>query len=186
MASVVVQDTEGRRRAARALFDRDCYRRDERWAGVVAAAYAAREPRPATAEERFGRVTLGPLFSACAHKVAEVCRDRGVRHVYFLAREGLVLKALFEQMRKPVWATHPGPRSTYLAVSRAPLMLAATRALGLQEISAALTNHPFPTLRRLLAPFGVPEDVIRQVATLHGLPELDERLPIGFGTGRPS
>ena len=59
-------------------------------------------------------------------------------------------------------------------------MLAATRALGLQEISAALTNHPFSTLRRLLAPFGVPEDVIRQVATLHGLPELDERLPDWF------
>ena len=98
VASVVVQDTEGRRRAARALLDRDCYRRDERWAGVVAAAYAAREPRPATAEERFGRVTLGPLFSACAHKVAEVCRDRGVRHVYFLAgRRCVVLEFVFEE-----------------------------------------------------------------------------------------
>ena len=177
---IAVHDRDGRRQAAIAVCDRDQYHQQPHWAGVVVAGYADRDSQPRSALEAFGHGMLGPIFAAFAHKVAELCRDCNVRHVYFLAREGLVLKAAFEHMRPVVWPESDGPPSSYLCVSRLTTLLAATRHVGLSEVSALLTNHPFATVRRLLSPFGVPDDVMRQAAERNGLADIDARLPESF------
>ena len=123
----------------------------------------------------------GPIFPAFAHKVAaKLCRDGNVRHVYLLAREGLVLKAAFEHMRPVVWPESDGPpcyRPLCVSSHDATRCHSPCRP---ERSSALLTNHPFATVRRLLSPFGVPDDVMRQAAERNGLADIDARLPESF------
>jgi FMN phosphatase YigB (HAD superfamily) len=183
--SVLVQDRDHRRRQAVSRFDNDAYEQDPGWAGVIAAGYSRTLPFEATEEERLGYQLLGPLFAAHVHKVAETCRDSGVRHVYFLAREGHVLKTMFDELTPLVWPNGGAPASSYLYVSRLTALLAAAKRYGLAELSAALVNHPFPTVRTVLGPFGLPEDALRRTAARHGISEIDAALPPFFREWAP-
>ncbi len=177
---VVVHDGERHRRFAAALSDRIDYHESPDWAGVVIAAYAESEVPPSTVEEAVGRCVVGPAVAAAAHSVAEQCRARRVRHVYFLAREGFLLKAAFDRLTPQVWPDRSAPRSSYACLSRQTTLLAATRGLGAFELSATLTNHSYATLRRLLAPFGVPAEVILQCGARYGIVGIDVELPAWF------
>ena len=141
--AIVVRDRDRRRRSAVALSDRIAYRESTDWAGIVIAAYADPGLPAFTVEESVGRTVIRPAVAAAAHSIADQCRARGVRHVYFLSREGLLLKAAFDRLRPQVWRSGGAPRASYACLSRFTTLLAATRGLGPYELSAALTNHPF-------------------------------------------
>ncbi len=178
--AIVVRDRDRRRRSAVALSDRIAYSESTDWAGIVIAAYADPGSPASTVEESVGRTVIGPAVAAAAHSIADQCRARGVRHVYFLSREGLLLKAAFDRLRPQVWRSGGAPRASYACLSRFTTLLAATRGLGPYELSAALTNHPFATLQRLLAPLGVPPDVLERCGGRCGIAASDAPLPAWF------
>lgn len=129
-----------------------------------------------TFEEQVGYRLLGPVFSTFALRLAERAREAGVRTLYFVAREGFTLEALHRCVSRLVWPSG-GPEVRYLCVSRLTTFLARARTYGPAELAAALVNHPYPSVRRLLGPFGLGEGLMTLLAMRHGL-ELDARLPV--------
>lgn len=176
--ALVVADRATSAWRARSRFDAERLGVDSGWAGIVAAAAAERGARHATPEERFGHQVLGPIVAAFAHRAAEICRERGVRRIFFLAREGFSLKAAHEEIAATVWPDGNAPPTSYLSISRVVALRAAADGLGPEELEAAEANHARPTLRRLLAPLGVPKAEMLRTAQAGAL-GIDESLAPG-------
>jgi hypothetical protein len=174
----VVEDRRRRREIERHTADRVSVSLDGRFGGPVAAeAAAAAAPPVRASDEDITWRLLGAILSTFALRVAERCRDLGVRRLYFLSREGHCIKAVYERVEQLAWPDGGGPPATYLGVSRLSTLLAGARSYDLRVLEAAVRNHRHPTVRTLLGPFGFSEDVVRDRARLYGLDDLDAPLP---------
>jgi FMN phosphatase YigB (HAD superfamily) len=78
------------------------------------------------AATRFGYAVAGPMFAGFAHWVARKARDMGIERLYFLARDGDIVKQVYDQMAPHI---DGAPESRYLLASRRSVNVAAIRAL---------------------------------------------------------
>lgn len=166
--------TETRKQA----FDVEVYRGNPTWGGLIAAGYA--QPlgeEPLSAEETYGRKVLGPIFTSFIHRLLERCRDEGIDRVFFLAREGHLLKKLYGRLAPLVFADGTAPPAVYLAVSRLTALLAAMHGYGIREFNAALANTGHYSLRNLLAPLRLAPQFLAAIAARNGLDDIDAPLP---------
>lgn len=174
----IVNDTTVHDEARRMVFDAGRYRADPHWAGFIAAGYAQTVADPLRcAEEAYGRKVLGPIFTTFVHRVLERCRDEGVSKVYFLAREGHVLKALYQHLAPLVFPDSNHPPAVYLAVSRLTALLAAMRGYGLRELAAVTANSGHPTLHDLLTPLRLAPATVEALAARNGIADANAPLP---------
>jgi predicted HAD superfamily hydrolase len=83
--------------------------------------------------DRLGYEVAGPLFFGFVQWIAEQAETNGREHVFFLARDGWILKQLYERLNPPVPAS-------YLYASRRCLGLPAIRCVNGEALDF-LTSH---------------------------------------------
>ncbi len=77
-------------------------------------------------------MTLAFPFMSYMRAISRYCREHQIRHVYFLSREGLFFKRLFDVMDQSGLETH------YLCVSRMSLLMLSIEALDEQAVDRLL------------------------------------------------
>lgn len=161
------------------------YRRmkvDPSWMGVVAAQYSeAALDEIGAPEEAYGRRVLGPVFASFVHRIAERCIAEGIKKIYFVAREGYLLKQLFDQIAPIVFGEHSKqPTTYYLGISRLTTFMASINDFSLREITASFNNTPHYSIRALLAPLKLEDSFLFELGQRCGITDIDAALPPFF------
>lgn len=137
----VLRDRAALAQKRKVLFDFRATQKDSTWGGFAVAAYAqARPAELGSREEAYGRRVLGPIIAPFVHRIVERCVAERIEHVYFLAREGLVLKDAFEHIAHRLLPTYLRPKTTYLGVSRLTALAYSTQVFGPREVALAKMN----------------------------------------------
>ena len=131
------------------------------WRSLLAGAMRLARLERETAHERgailqeTGATVAGPLFHGFVRWTLAEAQRRGLRRLYFLARDGQIFWRVAREIQR---ARPGGPECRYLYGSRlafaGPFELRAPRAL--RKLTAT-TGH-FHSLRQALAPFGLDID----------------------------
>jgi len=102
----------------------------------------------------WGKQIVAPLLSGFIHKLVDMVREKSVKNIYFLAREGFLLKKLFEVLWRSLYSDEP-PCLTYLCISRFTAFIASVRDIGDREMALALLG--VQTLKHFFGRFGLTE-----------------------------
>ena len=169
-------------RQLRMQYDYQRMKVDSSWMGVVAAQYSeAALGEIGAPEEAYGRRVLGPIFMSFVHRLAERCLEEGIKNVYFVAREGYLLKQLFEQIAPIIFGdTFKQPQAHYLSISRLTTFMASTKNFSLREITASLNNTSHYSVRTLLAPLKLEDSFLLSLGQRCGIADIDATLPPFF------
>ncbi|TWB11693.1 putative HAD superfamily hydrolase [Rhizobium sp. ERR 1071] len=179
----VIRDRVLAGRYDRLEYDYARQKSDRAWKGVCAAAYAQTAPGiVGSPEQAYGLKVLGPILVPFIHAIAARNKSYGVEAIYFLAREGLLLKQIFDLVAPLVYQDEELPATYYLGVSRLSTFLAAMdeNHYGLREIASSLANTGHFSLRNLLQPLRIEEDKLKSIAQSVGIFDIDAALPPHF------
>ena len=186
IGTFVIRDKVAARRFRRLRYDHHRLIHAPQWSGVAAAAYSQSAPGVlATPEEAYGQRILGPIFAAFIHRVLERCREENIGRVYFIAREGFLLRQLYETIAETALDGEPAPPATYLCVSRMTAFMAAMHGYSLREIAAARANVDLITVRNLLAPLTLDDEMLTEIVSGSGIHDADAELPSFYRTWPP-
>ena len=136
-------------------------------------------------EQDVGYQLLGPVLSSFCHNLLERLVAQKITSVYFMAREGLVIKGVFDQIRLKYFSDFT-IESHYLCVSRLSTFRSCMSG-GVQQflLQGALANVDRYTLSNVFKPFGVSESLLAERSAFHGVGALDADLPEGFHEWQP-
>lgn len=120
---------------------------------------AVRDPVVASADEQFylwGRVVAGPLLCNYIHLLCAALAVSNVDVVFFIAREGYLLKKLYAVISSELF-DGAAPRSRYLCISRYTAFLASLcNDIGIRDINVALSEFRVSP-QAALTRFGISE-----------------------------
>lgn len=169
-------------RHRRMEYDYKRVKTDPSWMGMVVAQYAeAALEENGTPEEGYGRRVLGPIYTSFIHRILERCREEKIEKIYFMAREGYVLKHLYEELASQVFVNGEEiPEPIYLGVSRLTTFLAAMQSYSLREIVASFNNTSHYSVQTLFAPLRVEAETLATIAKQYGFNDINEPLPPFF------
>lgn len=187
LRSFVIRDRQMCARNARLDYDFRRQKSDPAWKGICAAAYAQAPPgTKGSAQESFGIGVMGPVLAPFVHAVAQRCKDSGVERVFFVSREGLILKAIYDEVAPLVFGAHV-PEAVYFGASRLTTFLAAIHGdlYGAREIDSAFANASHYSLRNLVQPLQMEEGLLKTLAAQAGIADVDRPLPENFATWTP-
>lgn len=171
--SVLVHDSGNRKRKVRQSALSGLAKRSPVWKGFeVMASVGIDVPPPATTAEarlhEWGMKTVGPAVVLFVHELCNRLLQSPSRGVYFLAREGYMLKRLYETFNRELYGGGL-PHGRYLCISRSTAFLASLGEISEREIDLVLQDNSVP-LRDVLRRFGVTDDrEIDQIAREHGV-----------------
>ncbi len=181
--ALVIRDRVMAKRYDRLEYDYVRQKSDRSWKGVCAAAFAQAAPGVVgSPEEAYGLRVLGPIIVPFVQMVAERCKMYGIQHAYFLAREGLILKRIFQEIAPLTFNSDVQPNAQYLGVSRLSTFVAAMdeNHYGLREIASALANTGHLSLRNLFQPLHIEPEKLTAIAHDAGISDIDAALPSNF------
>ena len=178
ISAYVIRDRLEVRRYHALEFDWQYVKRDPEYAGVAAAAYASSAigDRGSFAESVGARL-LGPIYTTFVHGVVRRCAEEGLNNIFFVAREGSVLKDMFGELAPLAYRNGSLPNTNYIGLSRRTSLLYSMNDLGIREISKIRMNTAHHSLRNVLAVLRVPEDVTLAAAANCGIADIDEAMP---------
>jgi hypothetical protein len=130
---------------------------------------------PLASAKTIGRDVLGPAFAVHAHRVVQLADQRRLDRLYFLARDGWLLRQLYRVV-EPLHRRAP-PEDAYLHVSRRSTALAAVERFGPREVRLGLRPPARHTLRHVLHSFALDDDETLALVARAGAASLDERFP---------
>ena len=143
--SLLIQDAEEYRR--RAVVARHYFYSLKRpfWRGraiqqLMAPLEEENEPRSALYREGYN--FLGPIIAMYLHYVAERCREKSIRKLYFLSREGWMFKQVWERTMSVLYPDGSLPEIEYLHVSRQALAGASCAHEGMTQEKADIVFLP--------------------------------------------
>ncbi|KIE42501.1 hypothetical protein [Geobacter anodireducens] len=146
---------------------------DDFWRGysfLLRLEEGARPPDPAQSLLYFwGRRVVGPLLACFTHQLVVELSNSRHDALFFIAREGFLLKKLYE-LFVPRLSSNGGGTATasYLCVSRYTAFRAALSQPG--DWSADVATVDFmPQLNEVLNRFGFPDDEIPEILSRFGL-----------------
>ncbi len=113
-----------------------------------------------------GVKVAAPLYLGFAQWLIDQLRTNPVDRMYFCARDGKIIKEVFDQLRRNYSDLPP---STYLMISRRSLVFASIDSLGEDELKFLGTNWADLQLRDYLTRIGLDPDECVHVAEEHGL-----------------
>ncbi|MBE0481637.1 MAG: HAD-IA family hydrolase, partial [Dehalococcoidia bacterium] len=87
---------------------------------------------------KVGYELFGPALTVFVHNVAEQARRDGVEALFFVARDGYVMKKIYDQLSVTVYEKHTMPISRYFCLGRIPVRLASLRTFGEREVMEVL------------------------------------------------
>ena len=178
ISASVVRDRHEVQRYHGLEFDWKYVKRDPHHAGFVAAAFAtSTSGEYGSFSESVGTRSLGPIYAAFLHGALRRCAEENIQNVFFVAREGSILKDIFVDLAPLVYRSGSLPNATYIGFSRHTAMLYAMEDMGIREISKIDLNTAHHSLRNVLAPLRLPEGLIRQAAIDCGIDDIDAALP---------
>jgi len=181
--SIWVRDTAALARRRRLQVAHRLFRRNPFFAGhrLATAASFPVQPRPVPPVDcphrQLGHL-LGVVFSGFALFVHERARASGLRHLFFLSREGETFLRLYRRVARTLG--EPAPRATYFCASRRSTFLPSLDRLDAAELGTRLwPAHPRQTLHQLLADLSLPR-ALDAVGRAHGLD--DPQAPLQMAT----
>lgn len=143
--------------------------------GITSAPHGSHYCKKPENLHEWGRSVVGPLVTLFIHELCLQLRNSPVDRVYFLAREGFLLKKLYERFNRELFGGVL-PRGVYLCVSRSTAFLASLADLVEQEMNLLL--HDFSLdLRDVLRRLGIEDDAeIARIAETYGtVPSLSDK-----------
>ena len=90
-----------------------------------------------------GHNLFGMMIGYFIHCLAEKCKERNIRRVYFCSREGWMFFECWRRMAPHLFAGGTAPEASYLYVSRIGLSGAACANAGLTPANATVALLPF-------------------------------------------
>ena len=177
MQGICVEEPEHQARRAVMKFDEQQLHHNPAWLGLAAyqAAMGQGLRRFRSPEEAYGFEVLGPVFASFMHGVAEQGRHEGLDLVLFPAREGLLLKELYQLIAPVVYGAAPAPKAVYFYGSRLSTIFYGS-PFGLYSLSCTQVNGPL-VLPSLLSPLGFSDAELAAIAQDNGFFDLQVPLP---------
>ncbi len=143
--SILLQDPEEFRR--RAIAARHYFYGLKRpfWRGraiqqLMAPLEAENQPRSPLYREGYN--FLGPIIAMFVHYVAERCREKQIKKLFFLSREGWMFKQVWEKTMPILYPDGRLPEIEYLYVSRQALAGASCAYEGMTQAKADIVFLP--------------------------------------------
>jgi len=123
----------------------------------------------------WGVKSLAPPVVLFIHELCIRLMQSPGKGVYFLAREGYMLKRLYEMFNRELFGGAL-PKANYLCISRSTALLASLGEIGEREVSLVLQDYSI-SLRDVLRRFGVDDDgdIARIVKEYGVTPELSDK-----------
>ena len=91
--------------------------------------------RDNNALHRIGYDVLGPTLTVFVHNVAEYVRKDGIEMIFFIARDGYVMKKIYEILRSSIYTDQILPIGKYMCLGRSPVRLASLQRFTYAEAS---------------------------------------------------
>jgi hypothetical protein len=142
-----------------------------------------------SALHRIGYEVFGPALTTFIHNVAERARKDDVEMLFFVARDGYVMKKIYEALQHTIYVQSALPPGKYMCLGRLPVRLASLHELSYAQIMDA---HAYisryqgenVSLKDILVSYGLEADGFVDIAKQYGLdlnepiinPAQDERL----------
>jgi len=174
VASLVLKDSrELHRRALAKMYDEMTPGRPY-WRGRLVQQHMLPlegENVPHSELYRHGYSFFGPLLCSFVQHVAERAMAEGVKRVYFLSREGEILRDIWRKICPVVFAGKKLPEDHYLYVSRMALAGASCAYQGLTHENARITFLPATNrdFRDLCRVFNLEIEPLLPFLSRHGL-----------------
>lgn len=115
--------------------------------------------------ERFGYSVAGPLFAGFALWVARQAREQGIERLYFLARDGDIVKRVYDRLAPRMAGA---PTSRYLLASRRSVNVAGIRTLADALALLRVNFTPCPVGQLLRSRFGLESAQLNEQALAAG------------------
>lgn len=122
--------------------------------------------------ERLGYEHIGPLYLAFAQWLRDQVLQSGAEHVYFFARDGWIMKQVFDRVAAD------GPPTSYLYASRRALNVPAIEALDEDTLDFLVSGTTSLTVAEYLSRIGL-EPARHEAAVLRLFASLDQPVRTG-------
>ncbi|MDX2146759.1 MAG: HAD hydrolase-like protein [Planctomycetota bacterium] len=168
---------EGARRSRLQLLER-LSRQSRAWAGelereVVHTGPAAFDSQSSCPHYRLG-LLLAPSFIAFTRHIIEHAREKGLRRVFFLSREGHMFMRMYRRLVDAMGLRDVAPPAAYLVASRASTFLPSLDSLEPDQIDRIWWQYSNQSILQLLRNLGLPFEVFVPHATRCGFVNLVE------------
>ncbi|MNU37764.1 D-glucose-1-phosphatase [compost metagenome] len=120
----------------------------------------------------YGHDVFGPAISTFVKRVAEIAEEREIDKVYFMAREGFLLKMIYELYQKAQGKAEGTVPAGYLCVSRLTTLKVTSSAYGLREMALG-TVHAQTSIRKALGSLLGNDEQLARIAANYGFEDLD-------------
>lgn len=129
-----------------------------------------------------GRTVFGPIYTYFIVKAITRAKELKIDKVYFLAREGYILKSIYDQLSKVYTDIPP---SVYMAASRLVCLLySIDKGIEPRHLNDIYSNISLFTVENILAPFDIPYNLLVEATERQGI-KYDEILPANFVEWHP-
>ena len=157
-------------------------RQKSEYLGVCSYKYANRKMR-INGDGAAG--VLGPVLSSYMHSAIDYCVKNNIDDVYFMSREGAVLKVVFDTILRTL-APNSGINSRYLYTSRVSSFRAnCVAGITLKQLQNCIRNTSNYTVASILAPFSISKTILDKKCYEYGIRGCDSVLPAAFETWEP-
>jgi len=128
---------------------------------------------------QIGHDVLGPALTVFVHAVVEQARKDDIERLFFVARDGYVMKKIYQILETSVYADESLPPGKYLCLSRLAVRSASVNELTGADVAEAFgymaSRKKNITLGDVLGSYGLEPAQFVAIAHCHGL-SIDEPL----------
>jgi predicted HAD superfamily hydrolase len=118
---------------------------------------------------RYGRQFLGPVFAVSIHRLIEQVGEYGIQQLLFLAREGFILKKIYDLFEHKLIPHAKRPDSVYAYLTRYSTALASVSRLSPREIEIGACKLQRGGLGQVLNSYGLPQEPFATIAAEYGI-----------------
>lgn len=127
---------------------------------------------------RIGYEVLGPALTVFVHNVIEQAQKDGIEMLFFIARDGYVMKKIYETLQRTIYVESALPPGKYMCLGRLPVRLASLDRLTSEEVSEihrymSRAGRENINLRDLLSSYGLEPRSFMSISRRYGM-NIDE------------
>jgi len=94
-----------------------------------------RPDRDFNALYRLGYDVFSPTLTVFVHSVAEQARKDGIEMLFFVARDGYIMKKVYDVLQRSILTEHSFPMGKYMCLSRIPIKAASLYEITYRDVS---------------------------------------------------
>ena len=120
----------------------------------------------------YGHDVFGSVIATFVKRVAEIAESYEIDRVYFMAREGFLLKMVYDIYARSLDDSRQAVPSDYLCVSRLTTLRATSGSYGLREMALG-TVHVQTSVRKALGTLVANDETLSRIAARYGFDNID-------------